>query len=629
MSFIPRIVKSTLLITVGLILLSAQPSLASGRTERLRLLYWNIQNGMWDGQNDNYDRFVEFVRSQDPDICVWCEARTNYQTDTAKAMEPKGVYLPDNWGYLASRYGHKYWYIGAYHDRFPQVITSRYPIENVERIYGEQPDNIVAHGSGWARIDFRGNMINIVTVHTWPQKYGFNVPENARRQSSDRNEGDFCRRREIEYICSKTILSSPDADKENWMMMGDFNAVSRVDCAAYDLAEDSPAYLTHDYVAQNTPYIDAVSHTHKGAFIPSTFSGRRIDFLYCNAPVMKHLVSAEILSEGYVKPQRDARSGHNFCRPSDHLPILAVFEFPEKAGRKIRAAASEAYPLTEGCNLRILDDNIWDYSQDTIPPAWQSLGVDCRDDVRSKGFARLVRDHMPDVFTIQEYSEHMHQRLYPLLRQYGYEIADTGSDGHWNNTPIYYLPEKLTLKYDNYVLYTPSTWSNHGSKSYTAVVFTHNQSGKDFAVLNTHLWWKSDKAQSGSTYARAAQVNLMLAEGEIIREKYNCPIFVTGDMNCEEDTLPIRQWLDAGYIPCYRAATIYGNQDNGHHICGPKDGFSVLSRRKGPERSKGAIDHCFIYNASLTQVRVFDCIQSDYLVQLTDHYPNLIDIELK
>ena len=30
--------------------------------KNLRLLHWNIQNGMWDGQNDNYDRFVEFVK---------------------------------------------------------------------------------------------------------------------------------------------------------------------------------------------------------------------------------------------------------------------------------------------------------------------------------------------------------------------------------------------------------------------------------------------------------------------------------------------------------------------------------------------------------------------------------------
>ena len=25
-----------------------------------RLLYWNIQDGMWDGQTDNFNRFVGF-----------------------------------------------------------------------------------------------------------------------------------------------------------------------------------------------------------------------------------------------------------------------------------------------------------------------------------------------------------------------------------------------------------------------------------------------------------------------------------------------------------------------------------------------------------------------------------------
>lgn len=30
----------------------------------MRLLHWNIQNGMWDGQNDNYDRFVDFDMSR-------------------------------------------------------------------------------------------------------------------------------------------------------------------------------------------------------------------------------------------------------------------------------------------------------------------------------------------------------------------------------------------------------------------------------------------------------------------------------------------------------------------------------------------------------------------------------------
>ena len=49
----------------------------------MRLLYWNIQNGMWSGQGDNYDKFVEWVRAYDPDVCVWCEAQSIYKTGTA------------------------------------------------------------------------------------------------------------------------------------------------------------------------------------------------------------------------------------------------------------------------------------------------------------------------------------------------------------------------------------------------------------------------------------------------------------------------------------------------------------------------------------------------------------------
>lgn len=97
----------------------------------MRLLYWNIQNGMWSGQGDNYDKFVEWVRAYDPDVCVWCEAQSIYKTGTADKMDAADRYLVGNWGELAARYGHKYWYVGGHRDNYPQVITSKYPIENV------------------------------------------------------------------------------------------------------------------------------------------------------------------------------------------------------------------------------------------------------------------------------------------------------------------------------------------------------------------------------------------------------------------------------------------------------------------------------------------------------------------
>ena len=143
----------------------------------LRLLYWNIQNGMWSGQDDNYDRFVEWVKEFDADVCVWCEAQSIYRSGTADRMPEADRYLVGNWGELAVRYGHKYWYVGGHRDNFPQVITSKYPIENVERIVGEEPDSVVTHGAGWARIVKNGRTVNIVTLHLWPQAYAYRATD--------------------------------------------------------------------------------------------------------------------------------------------------------------------------------------------------------------------------------------------------------------------------------------------------------------------------------------------------------------------------------------------------------------------------------------------------------------------
>lgn len=91
---------------------------------------------------------MEWVKAYDPDVCVWCEAQSIYKTGTADKMDVADRYLVGNWGELAARYGHKYWYVGGHRDNYPQVITSKYPIENVERIVGSKPDSVVTHGAG-------------------------------------------------------------------------------------------------------------------------------------------------------------------------------------------------------------------------------------------------------------------------------------------------------------------------------------------------------------------------------------------------------------------------------------------------------------------------------------------------
>lgn len=297
---------------------------AKPEQENLRLLHWNIQNGMWDGQNDNYDRFVEFVKAQDPDVCVWCEAQSIWKTDSDQKMDEKDRYLVENWGELARRYGHKYWGIGGHRDNYPQVITSKYPITYISRITGDE-DTIVSHGAGWATIQVNGKTINIVTLHTWPQAYAYKAED--REASKAEHGGDRYRAKEIQYICENTIGTVPGAENQLWMMMGDFNSRSRVDNDFYGYADDDTKLLVHDYVMKNTPYIDVIKARHPEGFIPSIASRKgRIDFVYCTKPLYDRVTYAEIIWDEYTTPVRDPQKLSNFWRPSDHLPILVDFD---------------------------------------------------------------------------------------------------------------------------------------------------------------------------------------------------------------------------------------------------------------------------------------------------------------
>lgn len=293
------------------------------KPETLRLLYWNIQNGMWDGQNDNYDRFVEFVKSQDPDICVWCEAQSIWLTDLHEKMPKEERYLVNNWGELAARYGHAYWGIGGHRDNYPQVITSKYPITYIARILGEKPNLIVAHGAGWATVEVGGKTINIVTVHTWPHGYAYRAED--KEASKAEQGGDKYRAMEVQYICEHTIGTVPKAKDQFWVMLGDFNSRSRVDNDRYGCAEDDPKLLVHDYIHKNTPYIDVIKEKYPDEFKPSVGSGKaRIDYVYCTKPLYDRIIYADILWNDYTTPVKDAVVS-KFWRPSDHLPILVDF----------------------------------------------------------------------------------------------------------------------------------------------------------------------------------------------------------------------------------------------------------------------------------------------------------------
>ncbi|MBQ1937519.1 MAG: endonuclease, partial [Bacteroidales bacterium] len=150
---------------------------------KIRVLYWNVQNGMWADQDKNYDNFVRFVQELNPDVCVWCEAESRYKDNVRDKIEGRHeAYLPYNWDMLARRYGHEYAYIAGKRDDFPQIITSKVPVRIVKRINGEKDGIQVVHGSGLASMPLgRGrDSLYIITVHTYPFKYSYGAEDQKK-----------------------------------------------------------------------------------------------------------------------------------------------------------------------------------------------------------------------------------------------------------------------------------------------------------------------------------------------------------------------------------------------------------------------------------------------------------------
>ena len=58
----------------------------------LRLLYWNIQNGMWCGQDDNYEKFTTWVKQQDPIFAYGVRLKASIKMVLRILWIPKNVF---------------------------------------------------------------------------------------------------------------------------------------------------------------------------------------------------------------------------------------------------------------------------------------------------------------------------------------------------------------------------------------------------------------------------------------------------------------------------------------------------------------------------------------------------------
>ena len=298
------------------------------RSKTLRVMDYNIQNGMWADQGNNYDNFVAWMRRADTDVAIFCEAQSNYITGIDKRLpEPiPSRYLPAHWGEFAARWGHSYWVIGAHQDNHPVVVTSKYPLTLVQALGGEE----VSHGGVHAQVDVNGEKIDIVGFHTYPHAFSRGLTDNKEKVASRRRyDGEKFRAEEMQIFMERTILNPKFKKRKNWLIMGDTNCLSPLDDRFFGHGANSPLYWGHKYILENTPCIDIVKQyccpQQRDVLIPSIQWERRIDIIYASPAMMERVVKVETPKDEFTTSIKEPGLRHH-KRSSDHLPVIVDFK---------------------------------------------------------------------------------------------------------------------------------------------------------------------------------------------------------------------------------------------------------------------------------------------------------------
>ena len=291
------------------------------KSSTLRVIMWNIQNGMWADQHNNYDNFVAWVKKYDPDVCIWCESETIYKDKTDVGASSK--YLTKGWPELCKRYGHSYSAVGGNRDNYPQTVTSKYPITTIQRITDtNESGKPISHGAGHFTITVNGKKINIVSLHMWPQAYGYGVATADREASQANKEGDKYRAFEMQYIVDQTINNAEYANEKYWILGGDTNAKSRCDNWFYGLEENSTKFLTHDVLLNYTSLKDIIGCRYPDSFMSSTHSDNRIDILYVSPEIYNMIDNAAMIMDEWLAEGKRSEYVSSFYNRSDHRPMI-------------------------------------------------------------------------------------------------------------------------------------------------------------------------------------------------------------------------------------------------------------------------------------------------------------------
>jgi exodeoxyribonuclease-3 len=269
-----------------LCIVMAITSITTIKAQTLKVLSYNILEGMKTDTSKGKQLFVAWVKDKAPDVLALQECN-GFTQQTLEA--------------LAATYGHNYAVI-VKENGYPTGVTSRFPIVDIRKV-----NENMTHGFITASI----NGYNFCILHLNPHKH-------------------LKRRNEIAQVLETLHLQHGD---KNWLMMGDFNSLSPLDSHRVaqtnfiqrqqeaslknpnisNLADGKVDYQVQQSILQ-AGYVDAgltydrtvQKETGKSGILSNT----RIDYIYLSKDLAKKLQYCKFIYDDFT------------AKYSDHKPII-------------------------------------------------------------------------------------------------------------------------------------------------------------------------------------------------------------------------------------------------------------------------------------------------------------------
>lgn len=249
-------------------------------------------------------------------------------------------------------------------------------------------------------------------------------------------------------------------------------------------------------------------------------------------------------------------------------------------------------PMTKGSDIRIVTYNI-------LKEAWiQGNYPDTAR--RAELFGGFLDVYKPDVVGVQEVCEKWVKYLPEYLGNY--KLTGTKrDDGGVSYSAIIYDSSKY-----NILAQGCKTYSKHASAScrnMSWAIFESKTDGTRFAFISTHWDFGNETEKQEMRKVQANEMSAMIAS---LKAQYGCPVIITGDFNCS-------------------------NTSDSYNYFMSKNGMTnALTSSEYYYNAQGttSIDFIMITTGDGT-FKGYKKLQQNGLNMVSDHWPNLADIDLK